>query len=145
MKKWLHKIYPFERLQYIHYRKVLFQLKVIVPKSLRGALRFGLDIERAASVPIYRKLDASSRRSILDGTLVPAQKRPSTWELVCERGESCITVKSVCEQPVDKAVGMMISRKWPYTFFLEWIWEYIHYVIPTYYTQSKLGGPGARK
>ena len=71
-----------------------------MPKSPGGALLHGFSIERGSSVPIYRQLDASLRRIILDGTLAPGQKLPSTRELAQELGVSRITVKSVYEQLV---------------------------------------------
>ncbi len=67
-------------------------------KSPGGALLHGFDIDRASSVPIYRQLDAALRRLILDGTLVPGRRLPSTRELAQEIGVSRITVKSVYEQ-----------------------------------------------
>ena len=67
-------------------------------KSPGGALLHGFDIDRSSSVPIYRQLDAALRRLILDHSLQPAQKLPSTRELSRELGVSRITVKSVYEQ-----------------------------------------------
>ncbi len=69
-----------------------------MPKSPGGALLASFNIERGTSVPIYRQLDAWFRRLILDGTLAPGQKLPSTRELAGELGVSRITVKSVYEQ-----------------------------------------------
>ncbi|WP_027260118.1 PLP-dependent aminotransferase family protein [Leisingera aquimarina] len=69
-----------------------------MPKSPGGALLQGFTIERDSSVPIYRQLDASLRRLILDGSLAPGQKLPSTRELAQELGISRITVKNVYEQ-----------------------------------------------
>ena len=77
-------------------------------KSPGGALLHGLSIERGSSVPIYRQLDASMRRLILNGTLAPSQKLPSTRELAQELGVSRITVKSVYEQLV--AEGYVFAR-----------------------------------
>ena len=65
-----------------------------------GLLLAGFHIERDSKVPIYRQLDASLRRLILDGTLVAGQKLPSTRDLAQELGISRITVKSVYEQLV---------------------------------------------
>ena len=72
----------------------------VVPKSPGGALLHGFDIDRASPVPIYRQLDAALRRLILDGTLAPGRKLPSTRELAQDLGVSRITVKSVYEQLV---------------------------------------------
>ncbi len=69
-------------------------------KSPGGALLAGFNIVRGSSVPIYRQLDGSFRRLILDGTLAPGQKLPSTRELARDLGVSRITVKSVYEQLV---------------------------------------------
>ena len=77
-------------------------------KSPGGALLHGLSIERDSFVPIYRQLDASMRRLILNGTLAPSQKLPSTRELAQELGVSRITVKSVYEQLV--AEGYVFAR-----------------------------------
>ena len=71
-----------------------------MPKSPGGALLSGFDIDRMSDTPIYRQLDAALRRLILDGTLAPGQKLPSTRELSAELGVSRITVKSVYEQLV---------------------------------------------
>ena len=71
-----------------------------MPKSPGGALLSAIQIEKNASVPIYRQLDASIRRLILGGTLVAGQKLPSTRELSTELEISRITVKSVYEQLV---------------------------------------------
>ena len=85
-----------------------------MPKSPGGALLQGFSIERDSSVPIYRQLDASLRRLILDGTLAPGQKLPSTRELAQELGVSRITVKSVYEQLV--AEGYALARTGAGTF-----------------------------
>lgn len=85
-----------------------------MPKSPGGALLHGFSIERGSSVPIYRQLDASLRRIILDGTLAPGQKLPSTRELAQELGVSRITVKSVYEQLV--AEGYALARTGAGTF-----------------------------
>ncbi len=69
-----------------------------MPKSPGGALLQAFSIERGTSVPIYRQLDASLRRLILEGTLAAGQKLPSTRELAQDLGLSRITVKSVYEQ-----------------------------------------------
>ena len=69
-----------------------------MPKSPGGVLLQGFTIERESPVPIYRQLDASLRRLILDGSLAPGQKLPSTRELAQELGISRITVKNVYEQ-----------------------------------------------
>ena len=71
-----------------------------MPKFPGGALLSGFEIDRGSRVPIYRQIDASLRRLILEGTLVPKQKLPSTRELAIELGVSRITVKSVYEQLV---------------------------------------------
>ena len=71
-----------------------------MPKSPGGALLSGIQIDKNASIPIYRQLDASLRRLILGGTLVAGQKLPSTRELSAELEISRITVKSVYEQLV---------------------------------------------
>jgi GntR family transcriptional regulator/MocR family aminotransferase len=71
-----------------------------MPKSPGGALLFGLNIERKLPIPIYRQLDGSLRRLIMEGDLVPGQKLPSTRELALELRVSRITVKSVYEQLV---------------------------------------------
>ncbi|EBA14759.1 probable transcriptional regulator, GntR family protein [Roseobacter sp. SK209-2-6] len=73
-----------------------------MPKSPSGALLQGFTIERDSSVPIYRQLDASLRRLILDGSLPPGQKLPSTRELAQELGISRITVKNVYEQIISE-------------------------------------------
>ena len=85
-----------------------------MPKSPGGALLAGFTVERDSSVPIYRQLDASFRRSILDGTLAAGQKLPSTRELADELGVSRITVKSVYEQLV--AEGYAQARTGAGTF-----------------------------
>ncbi len=77
----------------------------------------GFDIERGSSVPIYRQLDAALRRLILDGTLEPGQKLPSTRELALELCLSRITVKSVYEQLV--AEGYAQARTGAGTFISE--------------------------
>ena len=71
-----------------------------MPKSPGGALLQGFDIDRKSPVPIYQQLDAALRRVILNGTLAPGRKLPSTRELAQELGVSRITVKSVYEQLV---------------------------------------------
>ncbi len=85
-----------------------------MPKSPGGALLHGFTIERGTGVPIYRQLDASMRRLILDGTLAAGQKLPSTRELAQELGVSRITVKSVYEQLV--AEGYALARTGAGTF-----------------------------
>ena len=82
-----------------------------------GALLAGFTIERGSPVPIYRQLDASFRRVILDGTLAPGQKLPSTRELAQELGVSRITVKSVYEQLV--AEGYAQAKTGAGTFVAE--------------------------
>ena len=57
-----------------------------MPKHPKGALLQNLGIERGTSVPIYRQIDASLRRLILEGNLRPGQKLPSTRELADELG-----------------------------------------------------------
>lgn len=71
-----------------------------MPKSPGGALLSGFNVERNSPVPIYRQLDASLRRLILQGSLSAGEKLPSTRELSQELGVSRITVKSVYEQLV---------------------------------------------
>ncbi len=88
-----------------------------MPKSPGGALLFQFNLDRDSGVPIYRQLDASLRRLILDGTLEPRQKLPSTRELARELGVSRITVKSVYEQLV--AEGYAQSRTGAGTFIAE--------------------------
>ncbi|NOX40112.1 MAG: PLP-dependent aminotransferase family protein [Alphaproteobacteria bacterium] len=88
-----------------------------MPKSPGGALLHGFSIERDSPVPIYRQLDASLRRLILDDTLAPGQKLPSTRELSQELGVSRITVKSVYEQLV--AEGYALARTGAGTFVSE--------------------------
>ena len=85
-----------------------------MPKSPGGALLHGFDIVRNSSVPIYRQMDASLRRLILDGTLIPGQKLPSTRDLAQELGVSRITVKSVYEQLV--AEGYALAKTGAGTF-----------------------------
>lgn len=88
-----------------------------MPKSPGGALLSGFTIERNSLVPIYRQLDASLRRLILQGSLAPGQKLPSTRELSRELGVSRITVKSVYEQLV--AEGYARARTGAGTFVSE--------------------------
>ncbi len=71
-------------------------------KSPSGALLAGFNVERESKVPIYRQLDASLRRLIMDGTLTAGQKLPSTRDLANDLGVSRITVKSVYEQLVSE-------------------------------------------
>ena len=85
-----------------------------MPKSPGGALLAGFSVDRSISVPIYRQIEGSLRRSILDGALSPGQKLPSTRELSAELGVSRITVKSVYEQLV--AEGYVRSRTGAGTF-----------------------------
>lgn len=85
-----------------------------MPKSPGGALLHGFSIVRDSPVPIYRQLDASLRRLILDGTLTPGQKLPSTRDLAQELGVSRITVKSVYEQLV--AEGYALAKTGAGTF-----------------------------
>ena len=88
-----------------------------MPKSPGGALLQKLSIERGTTVPIYRQLDASLRRLILDGTLSKGQKLPSTRELAQDLGVSRITIKTVYEQLV--AEGYALSRTGSGTFVSE--------------------------
>ena len=88
-----------------------------MPKSPGGALLAGFTIEKDSRVPIYRQLDASLRRLILQGNLVPGQKLPSTRDLSQELGISRITVKSVYEQLV--AEGFAQARTGSGTFVSE--------------------------
>ena len=85
-----------------------------MPKSPGGALLSGFTIERSSQVPIYRQLEASLRRLILQGSLAPGQKLPSTRDLCQELGVSRITVKSVYEQLV--AEGYAQARTGAGTF-----------------------------
>ncbi|MFD1156663.1 MocR-like pyridoxine biosynthesis transcription factor PdxR [Roseovarius aestuarii] len=85
-----------------------------MPKPPGGALLHGFSVDRASPVPIYRQLDAALRRFILDGTLRPAQKLPSTRELAQDLNVSRITVKSVYEQLV--AEGYAEARTGAGTF-----------------------------
>ncbi len=85
-----------------------------MPKPPGGALLHRLSIARGTPVPIYRQLDASLRRLILEGTLAPGQKLPSTRELAHELGVSRITVKSVYEQLV--AEGYAVAKTGAGTF-----------------------------
>ncbi len=85
-----------------------------MPKSPGGALLSGFSIERSSQVPIYRQLEASLRRLILQGSLTPGQKLPSTRDLCQELGVSRITVKSVYEQLV--AEGYARARTGAGTF-----------------------------
>ena len=85
-----------------------------MPKSPGGALLAGFTIEKNSKVPIYRQLDASLRRLILQGSLLPGQKLPSTRDLSLELGISRITVKSVYEQLV--AEGFAQARTGAGTF-----------------------------
>ncbi|MCP4429638.1 MAG: PLP-dependent aminotransferase family protein [Gammaproteobacteria bacterium] len=85
-----------------------------MPKSPGGALLSGFSIERSSQVPIYRQLEASLRRLILQGSLTPGQKLPSTRDLCQELGVSRITVKSVYEQLV--AEGYAQARTGAGTF-----------------------------
>ena len=75
-------------------------------KSPGGALLHEFNVERDSPVPIYRQLDASLRRLILDGTLAPGQKLPSTRQLAQELSVSRITVKSVYEQLVAEGYAL---------------------------------------
>jgi len=85
-----------------------------VPKSPGGALLAGFTVERNSKVPIYRQLEASLRRLILQGSLVPGQKLPSTRDLSQELDVSRITVKSVYEQLI--AEGYAQARTGAGTF-----------------------------
>ena len=67
-------------------------------KITKGSFTVGIHLERNSSTPIYRQLDASLRRLILDGTLEPGQQLPSTRELAKDLSISRITVKAVYEQ-----------------------------------------------
>jgi len=88
-----------------------------LPKSPSGALLSGFTIERSSQVPIYRQLEASLRRLILQGSLAPGQKLPSTRDLCQDLGVSRITVKSVYEQLV--AEGYAQARTGAGTFVAE--------------------------
>ena len=71
-------------------------------KSESSTLLATLEIDRSASAPIYRQLEDFLRRMILNGTLYPKQKLPSTRALAHELGVSRITVKSVYEQLISE-------------------------------------------
>ena len=88
-----------------------------MPKPPKGALLQNLSIERGTSEPIYRQIDASLRRLILEGNLQPGQKLPSTRELADELGVSRITVKSVYEQLATE--GFVRSKTGAGTFVAE--------------------------
>ena len=88
-----------------------------MPRSPGGALLNAFSVERASTVPIYRQLDAALRRLILDGTLAPGQKLPSTRELSEDLGVSRITVKTVYEQLV--AEGYAQARTGAGTYVAE--------------------------
>lgn len=74
----------------------------------------GFNIDRSSSVPIYRQIENTLRRLILDGTYQSARKLPSTRELASELGVSRITVKSVYEQLV--AEGYLDAKTGSGTF-----------------------------
>ena len=86
-------------------------------KSPSGPLLAGLVLDRDSTVPIYRQLEASLRRSILNGLLAPGQKLPSTRELAEEMEVSRITVKSVFEQLI--AEGYATAKTGAGTFVAE--------------------------
>ena len=67
-------------------------------KITKGELYCRDSSGKNSSTPIYRQLDASLRRLILDGTLEPGQQLPSTRELAKDLSISRITVKAVYEQ-----------------------------------------------
>ena len=67
-------------------------------KITKGELYCRDSSGKNSSTPIYRQLDASLRRLILDGTLEPGQQLPSARELAKDLGISHITVKTVYEQ-----------------------------------------------
>ena len=69
-------------------------------KTPGGALLHGCQIDRRSGIPLYQQLDTALRGLVLDGTLVPGQKLPSSRELAGDLGVSRITVKSVYEQLV---------------------------------------------
>lgn len=69
-----------------------------MPKFSGGDLLSSFTINRSSRVPIYRQIDGTLRRLILEGTLTPTQKLPSSRQLAIELGVSRITVKSVYEQ-----------------------------------------------
>lgn len=85
-----------------------------MPKSAGGALLHGCRIDRSSGVPVYRQLDMYLRNMILDGTLVPTQKLPSTRELAKDLSVSRITVKSVYEQLI--AEGYTVAKTGAGTF-----------------------------
>lgn len=85
-----------------------------MPKHVEGVLLHGFDVDRDSPVPIYRQIETTLRRLILDGTLQSSRKLPSTRELASELGVSRITVKSVYEQLV--AEGYLDAKTGSGTF-----------------------------
>ncbi len=83
-------------------------------KHAGGALLQGFDVDRNSPIPIYRQIENTLRRLILDGTLSSGRKLPSTRELAMELGVSRITVKSVYEQLV--AEGYLTAKTGSGTF-----------------------------
>ena len=71
-------------------------------KAATGALLSTLEIDRRSRVPIYRQIEDFLRQMILNGSLLPSQKLPSTRELALELGVSRITIKSVYEQLISE-------------------------------------------
>lgn len=85
-----------------------------MPKNAEGVLLHGFDIDRDSPVPIYRQIETTLRRLILDGALQSSRKLPSTRELASQLGVSRITVKSVYEQLV--AEGYLEAKTGSGTF-----------------------------
>ncbi|MDA5095316.1 PLP-dependent aminotransferase family protein [Aliiroseovarius sp. KMU-50] len=83
-------------------------------KLAGGALLHSVTIDRDSDVPIYRQLEASLRRLILDGSLAAGQKLPSTRELAQDLGISRITVTNVYDQII--AEGYATARTGSGTF-----------------------------
>ncbi len=85
-----------------------------MPKHAEAVLLHGVDVDRDSPVPIYRQIETTLRRQILDGTLRSSSKLPSTRDLASQLGVSRITVKSVYEQLV--AEGYLEARTGAGTF-----------------------------
>ena len=94
-----------------------------MPKSPGGALLSGFNIERNSQVPIYRQLEASLRRLILQGSLSAGEKLPSTRDLSQELGVSRITVKSVYEQLVAEGYAQAKRRATMFGFEVELLYH----------------------
>jgi len=85
-----------------------------LPKQAKGVLLHGFDVDRDSPVPIYRQIEMTLRRLILDGMLQSSRKLPSTRDLAIELGVSRITVKSVYEQLI--AEGYLEAKTGSGTF-----------------------------